>query len=82
MSAEYAKLRDAIICRNSTECEYRKLAEELVSLICVRKGSIAKPSRFLTKTDIRQLREADKKRVAARKAEMEALEMFRRSGCV
>jgi hypothetical protein len=80
MSAEYAKLRDAIICRNSVEIEYRKLAKEFVALISTRKGRIAKPARFLTKEDIRQLREADRKRVAARKAEMEALETFRRSG--
>jgi hypothetical protein len=80
MSAEYSRLRDAIICRNSAECEYRKLAGELVALISVSERGIPKPSRFLTKTDIRQLREADRKRIAARKAEMEALKAFRRSG--
>jgi hypothetical protein len=40
MTGEYEKLRDAIICRGSVESEYRKLADELVSLISMKRERI------------------------------------------
>ena len=75
----YVNLTDAIICRNRAEAEYRKLRGDFVSQISMGVGSVSPPARLLTKEDMRQLRLAHKKRAAARKAEIEALEAHNRS---